>query len=46
MCIRDRRVVDTIPQEQLDALPLGRLDFIGMNIYNSVLSLIHISTAR
>ena len=41
-----QRVVDAIPQEQLDALPLGRLDFIGMNIYNSVmvraLSLIHI----
>ena len=32
-----QRVVDTIPQEQLDALPLGRLDFIGMNIYNSVM---------
>ena len=31
-----QRVVDAIPQEQLDALPLGRLDFIGMNIYNSV----------
>ncbi len=27
-----QRVVDAIPQEQLDALPLGRLDFIGMNI--------------
>ncbi len=32
-----QRVVDAIPQEQLDALPLGRLDFIGMNIYNSVM---------
>ena len=31
-----QRVIDAIPQEQLDALPLGRLDFIGMNIYNSV----------
>ena len=31
-----QRVVDAIPQEQLDALPLGRLDFVGMNIYNSV----------
>ena len=30
-----QRVVDAIPQEQLDALPLGRLDFIGMNIYNT-----------
>ena len=39
-CDRGRqaqRVVDAIPQEQLDALPLGRLDFIGMNIYNSVM---------
>ena len=32
-----QRVVDAIPQEQLEALPLGRLDFIGMNIYNSVM---------
>ena len=32
-----QRVADAIPQEQLDALPLGRLDFIGMNIYNSVM---------
>ena len=32
-----QRVVDAIPQEQLDALPLGRLDFIGMNIYNLVM---------
>ena len=32
-----QRVVDAIPQEQLDALSLGRLDFIGMNIYNSAM---------
>ncbi len=31
-----QRAVDAIPQEQRDALPLGKPDFIGMNIYNSV----------
>lgn len=31
-----QRVFANLPNEQLDALPLGRVDFIGMNIYNSV----------
>ena len=31
-----QRVMNAIPKEQLDALPLGRLDFLGMNIYNSI----------
>ena len=31
-----QRAVDAIPQEQLGALPLGRVDFMGANIYNSI----------
>ena len=31
-----QRVIDAIPAEQLAALPQGRPDFIGMNIYNSI----------
>ena len=31
-----QRVIDAIPAEQLAALPQGKLDFIGMNIYNSI----------
>ena len=31
-----QRAIDAIPAEQLAALPLGKPDFVGMNIYNSV----------
>ncbi len=30
-----QRAIDAIPAEQLAALPLGKPDFVGMNIYNS-----------
>lgn len=31
-----QRVAENIPAEQLAALPLGKVDFMGMNIYNSI----------
>lgn len=31
-----QRVLDTLPAQQLDALKLGKLDYMGVNLYNSI----------